>query len=475
MAARELPPDVAAAFDSAPGARERFAALPPERQAEWLAWIDRARGRARAGRIDEAMRRLGAAPVAAGATEETVEEAPPPPPPERHWWVWLLLLLLLVIAGLLAWFFLTRGDDKKTVPAVTGLPQQQAERRIHDRGLKVLTENRASQKPVGIVVAQRPGGGTQVGKNDPVTLAISSGPARGTVPDVSGQPLASARTQLQAAGFKSTVKRAFSARPKGVVVSQSPAAGVTAQKGVPITLTVSKGKQLVTAPALVGLRENLALRQITKAGLVANVKRVTSAKPAGTVIAQKPPAAKRVPKGSTVQLTIAAKPGTTTTVATTTTRATTTTNTTNTTTTAVGAAQTSTVPQLVGQRLTFAIQRLRVLGLRPTVVFVASSRPANRVVAQRPVAGVQIAKGSRVRLNASIGPNPQQLRAVPDVLGQEQTSATQTLTQAGFQVAVIPQPTNDPSQQGIVLDEQPAAGARIPRGSQVTIFVGTAP
>jgi uncharacterized protein YdeI (YjbR/CyaY-like superfamily) len=55
---RELPADVAAAFDRVPEAGARFAALPPERQLEWLNWIDRARGRRRAARIDEAIRRL---------------------------------------------------------------------------------------------------------------------------------------------------------------------------------------------------------------------------------------------------------------------------------------------------------------------------------------------------------------------------------------------------------------------------------
>ena len=43
-ARRELPADIAAAFDRAPEARDRFAALPADQQAAWLDWIDRVAG-----------------------------------------------------------------------------------------------------------------------------------------------------------------------------------------------------------------------------------------------------------------------------------------------------------------------------------------------------------------------------------------------------------------------------------------------
>src|SRR6478672_5907683 len=146
---RELPADVAGAFDRAPEARDRFAALPADQQAAWLDWIDRARGRrARAGRIDELIRRLLPAAVA----EEEVAE-PAGPPPERYWWLWLVLLLLLVVGGLLAWYFLSRGSDKAVVPNVIGLREQQAAIKIHDEGLDVLpallraTARRTSSSP----------------------------------------------------------------------------------------------------------------------------------------------------------------------------------------------------------------------------------------------------------------------------------------------------------------------------------------
>src|SRR5205085_3831365 len=132
------------------------------------------------------------------------------PPPERNWWVWLLLLLLLVVGGLLAWFFLTRDNDKSRVPDVIGLPEQVAAQRIHQKGLIAIPNTAPSSRPVGVVFAQRPGAGVQVDKGQSVTISISSGPARKAVPNVTGLPLKQAQQRLTAGGFKSRVKRVAS-------------------------------------------------------------------------------------------------------------------------------------------------------------------------------------------------------------------------------------------------------------------------
>jgi beta-lactam-binding protein with PASTA domain len=459
---RELPPDVAAAFDRVPEAGSRFAALPPDRQVAWLDWVDRARGRrARAGRIDEMIRR--SVPSAAVAEEEVAE--PAGPPPERYWWLWLLLLLLLVLGGLLAWYFLSRGSDKATVPNVIGLREDAAAVRIHDRGLDVLPRTGASNRPSGIVFAEKPGPGTQLDKGQAVTIFSSSG--RLGVPDVTGLPLPDAQQQLTAKGFKVAVKRVASTRPKGIVIGQEPVAGVTAVSGTTVTLNVSSGVKPVVVPRVLGQTQGAAVDALTKLGLKPVLKNVPSDKPVGTVVGQNPPAGKEVDKGSKVVLNVSTGTGPSTTTVATTTTATTTTG--ATTTTVAGPVRT---PRVAGLAQTPALRRLNVLGLRPIVVYVRSSRPANTVVAQLPAPSTTLRRGSRVRVNVSTGPNPQSATGVPNVVGQDQATAAQTLSAAGFKVAVLNRPTSDQSKDGLVVEQQPKAGSSIPAGSQVTIFVG---
>ena len=450
---RELPADVAAALDRVPEAGSRFAALPADRQTAWIDWIDRARGgRARVGRIDEMVRRL----LPSAAVAEEVAE-PAGPPPERYWWLWLLLLLLLVAGGLLAWYFLSRGDDKAVVPNVIGLREQQAQIRIQDRGLEALSRSGQSDRPTGVVFAEEPGAGTQLGKGQTVTISVSSG--RLAVPDVTALPLADAQQKLQARGFKAEVKRVASTKQKGIVLEQDPAAGVTAVRGTTVTLSVSSGAKPVVVPRVVGQTQGDAVQALTALGLKPVLQNVPSDQPAGTVVGQKPPAGKEVDKGAEVKVNVSTGTGQSTT---------TTTTTTGTTTTAAPVR----VPRVVGLAQAPALRRLNVLGLLPTVVYVRSSQPANRVISQLPKSGTSLRPGARVRVNVSTGPNPQPNAAVPNVVGQDQATAAQTLSEAGFKVVVLNRPTADQSEDGLVVEQQPRATSSIPAGSQVTIFIG---
>jgi eukaryotic-like serine/threonine-protein kinase len=392
-------------------------------------------------------------PSAAVAEEEVA--GPVGPPPERYWWLWLLLLLLLVAGGLLAWYFLSRGDDKAVVPNVIGLRQQQAQIRIQDRGLEALSRSDKSDRPTGVVFAEKPGAGTQLGKGQTVTIFVSSG--RLAVPDVTALPLAEAQQKLQARGFKAEVKRVASTKPKGIVLEQDPAAGVTAVRGTTVTLSVSSGAKPVVVPRVVGQTQGAAVQALTALGLKPVLQNVPSDQPAGTVVGQKPPAGKEIDKGAEVTVNVSTGTG----QSTTTTTAATTTN-----------AAPVRVPRVVGLAQTPALRSLNVLGLLPTVFYVSSSQPASRVVSQSPKSGTSLRPGARVRVNVSTGPNPQPNTVVPDVVGQDQATAAQTLRDAGFKVAVLNRPTADESKDGLVVEQQPRATSSIPAGSQLTIFIG---
>jgi serine/threonine-protein kinase len=65
--------------------------------------------------------------------------------------------------------------------------------------------------------------------------------------------------------------------------------------------------------------------------------------------------------------------------------------------------------------------------------------------------------------------------AVPSVLGLAQASAEATLADAGFEVEVVESPTLDPANDGLVSEQDPAAGSEVDPGTTVTIVVEKLP
>jgi serine/threonine-protein kinase len=420
---------------------------------------------------------------AAQVTDEYVEEPPPPPPPPpagpppREWWPWLLALALLVVGAIVGWliFHNTGNDGGKTttvvtqagtaVPPVVGLTETKASAALTQAGLRPQSKRQTSEKAKDTVVSQAPAAGAHVDPGAVVTLIVSAGRAGVEVPDVVGLKVPAATSKLQAAGFKAKATKVFSDKPSGTVTAQDPSAADRAEKGTEVRLLVSKGRKTAQVPDVVGQPSADAQAALKQAGFAYTIVIVPSEEPRGTVVSQDPQGGTTAPQGSKVRVNVSSGAG----GGGTTTGQTTGQTTTGTTTTP---ASNVAVPRLVGLNQTAAQRRLQAVGLTGNVVYVASSQPAGRVVAQNPAPATRVKRGSRVRLNVSTGPNPQASRAVPDVVGQDESTATSTLQGAGFVVEVIDQPTTDQTQDGIVVDEQPPGGSRAPRGSVVTIYVG---
>ncbi len=95
------------------------------------------------------------------------------------------------------------------------------------------------------------------------------------MPDVTGLSVADATTRLRDAGFQTKVAdtQVFSALPPGAVAQQSPDKGTQAGEGDTVTVTVSKGKEMLPVPDVTGKSEAEAGRILTGAGFQVKVER----------------------------------------------------------------------------------------------------------------------------------------------------------------------------------------------------------
>ncbi len=135
---------------------------------------------------------------------------------------------------------------------------------------------------------------------------------------------------------------------------------------------------------------------------------------------------------------------------------------------------TVTVPDIVGENRDRAARTLREAGLRVEVQTQVSTEVAvDVVISQTPEGGSDVDEGTRVTIVVSGGAEAIQ---VPSVLGQDFLTATQTLTNAGFEVTQ--EQAEDPSGQfteGQVWQQSPGPGATAARGSVVIIRIVPAP
>jgi serine/threonine-protein kinase len=128
-----------------------------------------------------------------------------------------------------------------------------------------------------------------------------------------------------------------------------------------------------------------------------------------------------------------------------------------------------TVPDLVGLSLDSATARLNDLGLAYRVTREESDRPEDEVIAQDPGADSTIEPGGRVVLTVS---EPVEQVSVPFVTGLPEDDALRVLQGEGLKGTVRRRDVDDPTQDGVVLEQRPPAGGDVDSGSSVTIVVG---
>ena len=190
----------------------------------------------------------------------------------------ILLVALSVAAGLIGWQLAGR---RSTVPSVIGespAAAQQALRAAHLKPQVVAVEVYSETVPKGKVGATDPAAGKRLSRGAIVSVKLSLGPERYTVPTVTNLQLAAAVSALRVAHLHpDTPDEVYSDTvTQGAVVSITPAAGSVVKPDTPVVIKVSKGPQPVVAPKITDLTGDAAKAALEKVGLKVTVAQAFS-------------------------------------------------------------------------------------------------------------------------------------------------------------------------------------------------------
>jgi beta-lactam-binding protein with PASTA domain/predicted Ser/Thr protein kinase len=218
--------------------------------------------------------------------------------------------------------WVSTGVPKVEVPDVVGKQSTDAVAALSDAHLKADVHDVASGTPAGQVTAQDPAAGTKQPEGTSVRINVSKGPTPVSVPNVVGEPIATATSALQAQGFKVSPAFVDSSQPANNVISQSPSAGTSAGKGSVVSVTVSNGPKTSTVPDVTSQDLGSAQQTLSDSGFGNRVTFQDTSDPNsdGLVLSQLPAGGTQLKPGSNVTLTVgryAAQPPPPTTTATT--------------------------------------------------------------------------------------------------------------------------------------------------------------
>ncbi len=204
---------------------------------------------------------------------------------------------------------LTISDGPQTVrvPDVEGYRLDRARSVLKQEGLApgMVTREFSEDVAAGFVISTDPGSGTTRRSGSAVALTVSKG-SPVEVADVTGASLKDARAELEEAGLKVRVapEQVNSEFDKGQVARQSPAAGSGAAEGDTVTLTLSKGPEMVEVPDVVGDSVDDARAELEAAGFEVDEDRGLLGLFGDTVDKQSVKGGKTAPKGSTITIEI---------------------------------------------------------------------------------------------------------------------------------------------------------------------------
>ncbi|WP_431997437.1 Stk1 family PASTA domain-containing Ser/Thr kinase [Streptomyces fungicidicus] len=202
---------------------------------------------------------------------------------------------------------LSKGPETVRLPDLDGYPLDRARDVLKDEGLEpgMVTREFSDGVPRGSVISTKPGKGTKVRAGSAVALTVSKG-SPVDVPDVTGDDLEDARAGLEEVGLKVKIapERVNSEHDAGQVARQNPGEGRQVAEGDTVTLTLSKGPEMVEVPDVVGDSVDDARSRLEGAGFRVKEDRGLLGLFGDTVRSQSVDGGDTAPRGSTITIEI---------------------------------------------------------------------------------------------------------------------------------------------------------------------------
>jgi serine/threonine-protein kinase len=261
-----------------------------------------------------------------------------------------------------------------------------------------------------------------------------------TVPEMVGDPLATAEAEAEEAGLDLVLQQEFNSDvPNGAVIRQSLAPGTEAERGDSLTVVLSLGPELAAVPEVEGLTREVAIARLDNARFEYRIVReYHQTVPEDRVISQNPQGATELEVGKQVRLTVSRGP------------------------------EPVDLPSLAGQTEAEARARLKELNLVPGSLIreFSATVPLGDVIRTQPAAGETVEQASRVVLVVSKGPRT---FPMPSVIGKPSADARAELEALDLVVDL----TQVPGSGGdVVVGQIPRAGTTVEQGDTVTVYVG---
>lgn len=263
------------------------------------------------------------------------------------------------------------------------------------------------------------------------------GAGRITVPSLAGMSQKEATALLAELSLKSEIgEEVFSEDiPVGKVISSTPGGGGKVSKDGVVKLNISKGKERITIPSLVGTTPDIAIQKLAELGLkIGETNEIFSAAAEkGFVVGTEPKISTEVKRNSIVNIFVSK-----------------------------GIEQVSLI-SYAGKSGEEALSELTNAGFDvvPAYKFSDSVLPG-LVISQDPDSAAEINKGAKVSLNISKGP---EFVFIPNVISKTANQATLDLENKGLKVVVKGKGSK-------VVSISPKQGSKVKAGSTVTISLG---